>query len=127
MINEVISIVEKNNPKYLRLHSLQRLQLEDQQQMKLLKMRAAAYPLTKRVQELREKECKCAGAIFSHMLSAESIDIEKMRSPVIITMHTVSRFLAGLRKNNESVSMKLFISFWRILSNIPRCMMLFLR
>lgn len=103
LINEVIRIVEKYNPKYMGLQTFHNFLLESQQQMKLLKMRAAAHPLTKRVQALREKECKCAGAIFLHMQSAERVDIVKLRSSVTIAMPTVSRFLAGLRKNNESV------------------------
>lgn len=103
LINKVIRIVEKHNPESLGLRSMHKLLLKDQKQMKLLKMRSSANPLTKTIKELREKECKYVGAIVSHIQFTERADIESIRSATMIAIPVVNRFLPGLRKNNESV------------------------
>lgn len=103
LINEVIRIVEKHNPESLGLRSMHKLLLKDQEQMKLLKMRASANPLTKTIKELRENECKYVGAIVSHIQFTERADIESIRSATMIAIPVVNRFLPGFRKNNESV------------------------
>ena len=103
LLNDVIRIIEKHNPKHLYLENSLRLLKDQQQQTKLLEVPRKAHPLTAKIQQLREKELQCVGAIVSHMQFIVRVDIDSMRSAASIAKPVVQRFLSGLRKNNESV------------------------
>ena len=103
LINGVIRIIEKHDPNHLELTSVLKLLKEHQQQMKLLKVRLIAQPLTPQVQQLREKELQCVGGIVSHMQFVMRADIGSIRHAANIANPVVKRFLLGLRKNNVAV------------------------
>lgn len=119
LINEVIRIVEKHDPDHLQLRkALNRLK-DHQQQMRLLEVLPVANPLIEKVQQLREKELRYAGAIISHLYFIVRADIDSMRSAASVAMPVVNRFFSGLRKNNEEVINEIIHQFLEHLKEHP--------
>lgn len=119
LTNGVIKIIEKHDPKYLRIDIILNLLKEQEPLMKLLEVPPAEHPRTNLIQQLREKELQCAGAIVSHMQFIERIDLESMRSAANIAEPVVIRYLKGLRKNNENVGNEIIYQFLKRIDKYP--------
>ena len=119
LVGEVVRIVEKHNPDHLGLRGIQDLLKNDQQQIKQLKLTPTSYPLTEKVQLLREREFKCVGAIVSHMSFIVRANIKSMVSAAIVANPVVKTYLSGLRKNNESVVNEIIYQFLEHLDTHP--------
>ena len=119
LLNDVIRIMEKHNPEHLRLESSLNLLKERQQLTELLEVPRKAHPLTVKIQQLREKELQCVGAIVSHMQFIVRVDIDSMRNAASIAKPVIQRFLSGLRKNNESVINQTLKQFLYHLNSYP--------
>ncbi|HTN68254.1 MAG TPA: DUF6261 family protein [Dysgonamonadaceae bacterium] len=118
-IVKVTAIVEKHNPKTLKLENSVELLHRQCDKMKLLEVPYGPHPLTQRIYKLNIKRLEHAAAISMQVNMHKKLDIPDKRELVSIAYPAVRDHLHYLRQNNQPTIDRIIDLFFNYLRDNP--------